>query len=115
MHPEMFPSPDELVILWETNGSSFVGFLQSSCLFIRNYVEDGPSYVTVLGTTYQQMLGNELFSKLIGRGTERLVLDAVADFFEFEYLPQLIEIISDNLDWEDSFAALIANLEADDA
>lgn len=43
MHPEGIPSPDELVILWQTNGESIVGYLSVTGIFIRNASKMAPT------------------------------------------------------------------------
>ena len=111
MHPEGFPSPDELVILWQTNGESIVGYLSVTGIFIRNYLEDGPDDYDVLGSTYQQMLG-DLFSKLIMREVPDQELAECVDFLDFRYLPQLQGFMAHNPDWETNTIPFIAGLEA---
>jgi hypothetical protein len=109
-HPEMFPSADELLILWQTNGESIVGFRQKTGDFIRNYLEEGPEKIQILGTTYQQLL-SELFFKLIVREVPKSELPECAVFLEFRYLEPLISFVSREQDWEDNCAELIAGIE----
>lgn len=111
VHPEGFPSPDELLILWQTNGESVVGYLPSSETFIRNYLEDGPEEVEVLGESYQQML-SELFAKLIMREVPEVEIQVCAEFLDFKFLPQLQEFVATNRNWEDNTAAFIAEVES---
>lgn len=110
-HPDGFPSPDELLILWQTNGESIVAHLPSTGTFIRYYFEDGPNEFEVLGESYQQML-SELFAKLIIRGASDVEIDECALYLEFEYLPQLRKFVATNPNWEDNTASFIAKLES---
>tara|TARA_R110001592_G_scaffold199852_1_gene448502 strand:- start:3535 stop:4020 length:486 start_codon:yes stop_codon:yes gene_type:complete len=110
-HPEGFPSPDELLILWQTNGQSIVGYLPSSRIFILNYLEDGPDEIEVLGESYQQMLSG-LIAKLIMREVPDAELLKCVEFLGFKYLFQLQEFIAKNPNWEENTASLIAEIES---
>jgi|GEM_PF-3553837 len=109
-YPEGFPSADELLILWQTNGDSITGYLRNSGVFIRNYLEDGPEVVQVLGSTFQQMI-SELISKYISCEYDKEELKEITEFLEFQYLDELEEFVKTNPAWEENTAAFIAELE----
>lgn len=108
--PEMFPFPNELLVLWETNSNSIVGYLRRQGKYIRYYVEDGPGDYEEIGETYQQMI-SDLFGKLISRGVGGEDLRDLADFFNFEYLVELVGYVKNNSDWEENTAAFISSIE----
>ena len=110
-HPGGFPSPNELLILWQTNGQSIVAHLPSTGTFIRYYFEDGPNEFEVIGESYQQML-SELFAKLIMRGASDAEINECTVYLEFKYLPQLRKFVATNRNWEDTTASFIAKLES---
>ena len=110
-YPEAFPSSDELVILWETNGDSIVGFLRDSGVFVRHYLERGPTQVDVLGSTYQQMI-SECIANLIAREVADDELRECADFLDFQYLEQLKDFVYNDSGWEENTAAFIEGIEA---
>jgi len=108
--PQDFPSPDELLILWGTNGESLVGYLPESGVFIRYYVEDSPDEFQVLGTTYQQAI-SEKFASFVMQGVDDQVLRECAEFLEFQYYDEIKEFVNSEQDWVDNTAAFIAELE----
>ncbi|WP_457934580.1 hypothetical protein LOS73_04890 [Pseudoalteromonas sp. SCSIO 43210] len=108
--PEMFPKPEQLLILWSTNSNSIVAFLREDKVYIKYYLEDGPSEYEVLGKTYQQMISN-LFASLIFREVREKDLKVLANTFNFKYLDELASFISRNDDWEDNTSKFISEIE----
>ena len=108
--PEMFPKPEQLLILWSTNGNCIVAFLREDKVYIKYYLEDGPSEYEVLGRTYQQMISN-LFASLIFREVKDKYLKVLANTFNFKYLNELASFILRNDDWEDNTSKFISEIE----
>ena len=107
--PQMFPKPEQLLILWSTNSNSIVGYLRDDKKFIRYYVEDGVEDFEDLGNTYQQMI-SELFGKLISRSKDKSVLEDLAKTFGFHYLEELIHYVQTQ-DWEENTATFIESIQ----
>jgi len=108
--PEMFPKPEQLLILWSTNSNSIAAFLREDEVYIKYYIEDGPSEYEVLGKTYQQMVSN-LFASLLFRQVDEEDLKVLANTFNFKYLDELASLISRSDDWEGNTSKFISEIE----
>lgn len=108
--PDMFPHPEEMLILWATNGESVTAYLRHRQEFVIYHPEDGPVCFQILGRTYQQMIGG-LFSRLISAKTDAATLGELAAFFSFGYLDEIIAFVATKADWEENAHACIAALE----
>lgn len=108
--PEMFPFPSELLILWETNATTIIGYLREQKKYIRYCIEDGPEDYDVIGDTYQQMLG-VLMAKLVSRSVPKDDLVEISNFFHFKYLDDICKYVKTNSDWEDNICKFICSRE----
>lgn len=108
--PEMFPKPEQLLILWSTNSNSIIAFLREDNVYIKFYLEDGPSEYEVIGKTYQQMMSN-LFASLIFQDVKEKDLKVLANTFKFKYLEELVSFMSKNEDWEGNTSNFIFEIE----
>lgn len=111
-NPDGFPFPDELLILWSTNGDSVTGYLAQQRKYIRYWFEDGPEDFIVLGSTYQQfacsLVGQVLKRK---QPTDELAQELAA-FFHIRYLNEVKNFVATNKEWEDGIAAYIQTIES---
>ncbi|MEO0819453.1 MAG: hypothetical protein AAF074_03410 [Pseudomonadota bacterium] len=111
-HPEGFPFPNELLILWSTNGESVTGLLADQKKYIQYWYEDGPEEFTIIGTTYQQfacaIVGHVLGFK---QPSDELAQE-LAEFFHIRYLDEVKEFVATDPGWEEGIAAFISKIES---
>jgi hypothetical protein len=110
-HPDGFPYPDELLILWSTNGESITAFLSEQKKFIRNYLEDGPHDFEVIANSYQEFAGAIVGHAIGMKQPDDEAANELADFFQLRYLPEVRKFVETDPNWEEGIPEFVRSFE----
>lgn len=114
-HPDGFPHPDQLLILWEDGGYSLIGYLTSDKVFIQWYFEDSADTFDVIASNYQQ-LAFFVMRQYFDAFSDEVKAKAIANIIEFAHWDGMMQIYAKATDFTpeeltkmlDQFAASIS-------
>lgn len=107
-HPEGFPHPDQLLILWDDGGYSLIGYLRTDKVFIQWYLEDSPVVFDVIASNYQQ-LAFFVMRQYFDAFSDEVKAKVIANIIEFAHWDEMMQIYAKATDLKPEELAKILN------